>query len=456
MAIQENSSSDIFPDKEMSNRITRRHFLQMGVTAAGAMAFITMDRALGFYRTPETDNKEQQVPTPEYPIDHIKKKYGIEVPKEGEITDYQICLNSSGEYTHCGEEKSTQLTSEEANTVLDALNTIPNPGNYAQLIIPFRKNQEGVIGGGDVLGKNWEYFMDSLKYPEGYPKDSHTSDKFAIAIYLSNKNLNESLPPAESITNVLPLLTAASLNTSDVKVINKIDYPWTTYGERLKQVVVHEVGGHGINEYAGRIKVNNNPQAEYEASGMSIFGGIPLDTFNPITASFAKINGWIQIPNANFMEQWGEEGKIFANEVRNNNPKLADWPVWDRDPKIWGTMEDRKIRLDSYASYGTIKETFATFFTFYSLSRIDKKYDQSLLTKTELEYFDAMFAGLTVNPESYIQRLIKQNPGPSFGSLNNENISKEDNSPETTPTPAPKETRSRTITYNKKDIIKVV
>ena len=114
------------------------------------------------------------------------------------------------------------------------------------------------------------------------------------------------------------------------------------------------------------------------------------------------------------MAQCGDFGKEYSEEFKKTNPENAGWLVWDRDPDIWGDMKNRKIRLDTYASYGTIKEAFATFFMFYTLSRVDDRYDKSLLTKDETGYFDRMFDGFSKNPEGYIKTLIAENPGPAY------------------------------------------
>jgi hypothetical protein len=139
-----------------------------------------------------------------------------------------------------------------------------------------------------------------------------------------------------------------------------------------------------------------------------------LDTYHPVISSFAKVNGWELIPYGDFMAQWGDFGRQQSGLLKKVYPKMAAWPVWDRDPKYWGRLENRTVRLDPYASYGTIKETFAQFFMFYALSRVDDRYDKSLLTDGETKYFHKMFDSLTGNSERYIQNLIKENPGSSF------------------------------------------
>ncbi len=220
------------------------------------------------------------------------------------------------------------------------------------------------------------------------------------------------------------MLSEASLNEIGLKPNNRVDYPWTTYGERLKQITIHELGGHGVKEYATEVKANHDPKIDYYASGMSIFGGIPLDTYHPILSSFAKVNGWKLVAYRDYLTQWGDLGKQTSEELVISNPGKAAWPVWDRDPQLWGEIQNRKIRLDPYASYGTINETFATFFMFWSMSEFDKNYDKSLLTRDEIRYFDRMFHRLSQNPEKYIQQLIKENPGPVYNPDLFENQSK--------------------------------
>jgi hypothetical protein len=348
-------------------------------------------------------------------IREIKSKYGIEIPsKEGEYVQYQVCLDANKDLVRCGtEDNSTQITNEEAGIIEKSLSKIPAVGKLAQLIIPFRKDGTGVVGGGSYMGQNWEYFLDPAKY-QNYPMDRYLSDKSAVELFLPKNTPDETLPPVTRDSNFLPILVEASMNSAGIKAKNRVDYPWTTYGERLKQVTIHEIGGHGVKEFATGIKVNHNPKAENDASAMSMYGGIPLDTNNPIYSSFAKVNGWVQIPYGEFLTQWGKDGQNMSENLKINDPKRAEWKVWDRDPNIWGNIKERNVRLDTYASYGTINETFATFFMFYTLSKTDKNYDRSLLTEAEIKYFDRMFNGLSKNPEKYVKTLIDENPGPSF------------------------------------------
>jgi hypothetical protein len=389
--------------------ISRRSFIKISaaVMVASGLTVLGVNEILGS-RENTKDQSLSEV------ITEIKSKYGIEIPiHEGEYSQYQVCYDQNNDLIHCGEEKNTQISLDEANIIEDSLKSIPSVGKYTQLIIPFREDGPDIIGGGEYLGLNWDYFLDPAKY-QNYPKDRYLSNKSVVKLVLSNKYPKEPLPPYTQSSNFLPLFSEVLLNEIGIQAKNRVDYPWTTYGERLKQATIHETGGYGIEEYACRIKIKNNPKAEHDASAMSQFGGIPLDTYSPIPYSFAKVNGWKLVPYGEFIGQWGNYGKEAANELKQDNPKLAVWPVWDRDSDIWGPIEDRNIRLDPCASYGTIKETFATFLMFYVLSRKDNRYDKSLLTEAETKYFDKMFRGLSRNPDSYIYNLIKENPGPIY------------------------------------------
>ena len=423
------------PEKKDAPNLSRRSFLKAtaGVLVATGSVLLyenysgKINRFLG---TPENNSLNDSVNDVEIAnkkvnktegeellgtIREIQSKYGVYIPSlEGEFSDYQVCLGTNNELIRCGEkENSTQITKEEAVIIKEGLDKIPSPGRFVQMVIPFRKNSPDVIGGGSYLGYNWDYFLDPSKYQD-YPKDRYLSNISAVQLFISDKKVDSALPPVTSNSNFLPLLSEAGMNQLGLKATNRVDYPWTTYGERLKQVVIHEIGGHGVDEYASRIKVKNNPRADYEASAMSLFGGIPLDTNNPVISSFAKVNGWKPVPYSDFLTQWGDYGKEQSDDLKRKNPKRADWPVWDRDTKVWGELGNRNIRLDPYASYGTVRETFATFFMFYTLSKSDNRYDKSLLTKEEIKYFDGMFKGLSKNPEGYIKTLIEENPGPTF------------------------------------------
>lgn len=388
------------PDEETgkTSSISRRDFLKL--TSAGLVVAVGAMLGVNKYLKPFEPPRSESLGDI---LDEIKSKYGIYIPSlTGEFTQYEN-----------GVEQSTQITQDEAETIKNSLKIIPSAGKFIQLIIPFRNESAGAIAGGSYLGPNWDFFLDPSKY-ENYPRDKYLSNISAVSLALPDKKLDELMPPVDKDSNFLPLLSEASMNQAGIQAKNIVYYPWTNHGERLRQVVVHEIGGHGVTELAGRIKVNYNPETECYSSAMSLFGGIPLDTNNPIVSSFAKVNGWMLTPYSEFMAQWGDFGRQQSEKLKSTDPKFAAWTVWDRDPKYWGSLEDRTIRLDPYASYGTIKETFATFFMFYSLSRVDNRYDKSLLTGKETKYFDRMFNGLHRNPEKYIQNLIEENPGPSF------------------------------------------
>lgn len=392
-------------------RISRRDFIKL--TSAGLAvtvgAMLGVDKYIKPFLTPRSESLSDI-------FDEIKSKYGIYIPSlSGEFTQYQICQGQDNKFVHCGEEKNTQITQDEAETIKNSLKIIPFAGKFAQLIIPFRNESPDVITGGSYLGPNWDYFLDPSKY-ENYPNNKYLDNISAVKLILPDKKLDEPMPPVTQNSNFLPLLSEESMNEAGIQPKSVLYYPWTTHGERLRQVIIHEVCGHGIMQLANRIKVNYNPEAEYKSSVISLYGGIPLDTNNPIISSFAKVNGWMLTPYSEFVAQLGDFGKQQSETLKSYAPKAAAWLVWDRDPKYWGRLEDRTIRLDPYASYGTIKETFATFFMFYSLSKTDKRYDKSLLTDNETKYFEKMFKGLSGNFEKYIQNLIEENPGPSFDS----------------------------------------
>jgi len=390
-------------------KISRKQFIDLGLTAGGAVLV-----TLGFPELIRGLNKSESESLDDI-LREIEAKYGINIPtSEGAFVQYQVCQDADKQLIRCGtEEKSTQIIQNEAGIIRDTLKKIPSAGTFAQLVIPFRNNAPDTIGGGSMMGHNWEYFLDPSKY-QNYPQDRYLSPLNAVSLTLSNKKPDEILPPVNEASNFLPILTEASMNQIGLKPANRVDYPWTTYGERLKQVVIHEIGGHGVTEYAQEIKVNHNAKADYDASGMSLFGGIPLDTNNPIISSFAKVNGWMLIPYSEYISQWGDYGKQESETFKKTDPERAAWLVWDRDPQVWGNLQNRTIRLDPYASYGTIKETFATFFMFWSMSESDKRYDKSLLNSNEIKYFDRMSSSLSRNPEKYIKQLIEENPGPTF------------------------------------------
>lgn len=401
----------MFESVEKTPYISRRDFLKL--TSTGLV--VTVGAVLGVNKYLESLNKPRSESVPNLDIfDEIYSRYGVYVPRSaGEYTKYQVCVGEGDSLVHCGEEQSTQVTSNEAETIKNALGKIPSVGKLAQLVIPFRNTSPGAIAGGNFWGPNWGYFLDPSKYDK-YPRDKYLSKISAINLVLSDKQGDDLLPLIDQNTNFLPLLSSASMTEVGIQPKYEIYYPWTNHRERLLQTTVHEIGGHGVTELAGRIKFNYGPEAEYQASAISMFGGIPLDTYHPIISSFAEVNGWRLTPYADFMAQWGDFGRQRSEEFKKTEPSFASWPVWDRDPEYWGSLRDRKIRLDPYASYGTIRETFATFFMFYSLGKTDNRYDQSLLTVEEKQYFEEMFDGLTKNPERYIKKLMAENPGPSF------------------------------------------
>jgi hypothetical protein len=374
----------------------------VGVTAFGLDEILkhSKEPKFGLDETLKPFKEPQSEPLSEI-LCEIKSKYGIYIP------------GTSGEYIKNEVEKSAQITLDEAKIIESALKIMPSPGKFTQLIIPFRNESADAIAGGNYWGPNWDFFLDYSKY-KNYPRDRYLSKISALNLVLPDKKPGEPMPPVTPDSNFLPLFSAASMNEVGIQPKNIVNYPWTTHGERLKQVIIHEIGSDGVIQSAGSIKVNYNPEADYQSSAMSLFGGIPLDTNNPIMSSFAKVNGWRLIPYSDFMAQWGDVGKQYAEDLKRTDPKMAAWPVWDRDPEYWGSLENRTIRLDTYASYGTIKETLSQFSMFYTLSRVDNRYDKSLLTDGETKYFNRMFNGLSGNPEKYIRDLIAQNPGPSF------------------------------------------
>jgi hypothetical protein len=397
-------------------KMSRRAFVRLSVLAATAGGAILVGDNLDRIKKVFRPTSETQDLSLNGVITEIKSRYGIRIPGHaGEFTQYQVYQDQSGELSHYGEGKeSAQITLEEAQTIKDSLKNVPSVGKCVQLIIPFREDGPDVIAGGNYWGLNWDFFLDPSKYQK-YPQNGYLSNESGVKLVLPNKRLGEPLPTITQSSNFLPLLSEAIFNEIHVKPINKVVYPWTTFGEQLRQVIIHEGGGHGWMNYAGRLKVKNDPKAETEASSMSPMGGIPFDTYHPIISSFAMVNGWKLIPYGDYLAQWGTTGQQWAEDLRRDYPKFANWPVWDRDPTIWGAVKNRQIRLDTYASYGTIKETFATFFMFFSLSRVDDTYDKSLLTRDETNYFERMFRGLSRNPDAYIRDLIKEFPGPSYG-----------------------------------------
>jgi hypothetical protein len=388
--------------------MSRRDFLKLGGIALAAGGLL----GYGAYELDRTPDVSKEEPCEDV-LNKIQSKYGIYIPRsEGEYVQYGSYQTEGGKTERYGGVPNTQVNLEEAKIIEESLAIVPSAGKLVQLIIPFRDSAPGVFPGGYFWGRDWDYQFDRSKYPE-YPTDRYISELSAIQLILTDKNMDEPLPVITPDSNCLPAFSLFAMSMAGIKPVNAVNFPWTTHGERLRQTVIHEVG-HGISVLANRMKVNFDPLIESRASYMSLFGGANMDTYNPIYSSFAQINGWKMIPYAEFVSQWGEYGKAQAEYLEANIPHDAHWPIWDRDPAVWGPLENRRVRLDTYSSYGSISETFASFFMFYLLGKHDSRYDLSLLTKQERSYFREMDWGLTLSTEGYLRALIKNYPGPTY------------------------------------------
>ena len=358
---------------------------------------------------------EPELHTTDEVIDFTQKRYGISIPKyEDEKYFRKDCsVNSFGELYVSHEVPNCQITFEESKVIKESIKDIPGAFAMAQLIIPRRispkkdEDKDDYVAGGNFQGRQWPFFLDISK--SHYPKDRYLSGIAAIEIMLPEKSLNESLPNIDSNSNFLPLFSAAAMNSAEIKVKNEILYPWTTHGERLKQTVVHEFV-HGIASITNQVRFKGDARKDYNTLAYDIYGGQILDTNHPLYASFAKVNGWKKIPRAEYVEQFDKEA---ADNIRRDNPYSAKWEVWDRDPQIWGSLNERKIRVSTYASYGPIHEAFADFGMVYTLSRTDERY-KNLLDPNEEKYFKNLLNGLARNPKKCIEKLIDENRGVAF------------------------------------------
>lgn len=381
--------------------ISRRDFLKgaavlLGATGASMVGLSLKDSQQARAAQGELEN----LGSTEEILAFLGKNYGVEIPNHVSpiYSEETYIKTSEGERKLHDIRENSLLSFEEAKIVAEAISSIPAVGFLTQLIIPFRRSEEGVIPGGSYMGYQWPAFLQLKKYGE-FPYDRFISDKAAIRLILpEGAKMTDPLPVVgKDYSNaVLTPLLQMSLNSAGVRANTRTEIPWTTMGERLKQALVHETG-HGLIDQV-TIAASSDMENYWMRQSFALYNMTTIDIDNPLFKGFAEVNGWILIP---FVELMGQYEPKKADSFANEHPERARKLFWERDPKIWGNLQDRKVRLTPYASYGPIQEAFCEYWMASILY-------PELLTEQEKKFFEAIQQGLQENPTAFIQGLVNK------------------------------------------------
>jgi len=289
-------------------------------------------------------------------VDSIYKEFGILIPTEL-MTEYSGI-----------DGPNSPLTEDEIEIVRETLRMVPNAGEIIQLIIPVRTSDPEAIPGGSFLDYQWPFFLNPGDY-EGFPKDYFLSDMRAVILMLPvGVAVSDSLPEIKPDSN---LLTPELMWTyQEFPLKQEMEIPWTTYGERLQQALIHEIG-HGLLAWAA-LDQSGSVRTYWERQGFTLVGWNTRDTSNPLLVSFANVNGWRLFYFSDYIES------LMLNLPEES--QTSDFMIWDRDPNVWAYVPDRVIRLNPYASYGPIQEAFPEFWMASILY-------PEFLTEGELDFF---------------------------------------------------------------------
>lgn len=388
-------------ERKKTPKISRRGFLRGLAVVMGATGASMIGLSLKDYQQARTVRGELgNLESTEKILAFLERNYGVEIPNHVSpvYSEETYIRTSEGELKLHDTRENSLLNFEEAKIVAEAISSIPAVGFLTQLIIPFRRSEEGVIPGGSYLGYQWPAFLQLKNYSE-FPRNRFISDKAAIKLILpEGAKMTDALPVAgEEYSNaVLTPLLQMSLNSAGVKANTRTEIPWTTMGERLKQALVHETG-HGLISQV-TIVASRDMEDYWKRQSFTLYNMTTTDIDNPLFKGFAEVNGWELIPFVELMRQYEpKKADSFADE----HPERARKLFWERDLKIWGNLQDRKIRLTPYASYGPIQEAFCEYWMASILY-------PELLTEEERKFFETIQQGLQENPTAFIQGLVNK------------------------------------------------
>jgi hypothetical protein len=393
---------DLMPkEREKTPKISRRSFLRGAAVVLGAAGASMIGLSLKDHQQARTARGELgNLGSTEEILAFLEKNYDVEIPNHVSpvYSEETYIRTSEGELKLHDTRENSLLNFEEAKIVAETISSIPAVGFLTQLIIPFRRSEEGVIPGGSYLGYQWPAYLQLKNYDE-FPRDRFISNKAAIKLILpEGAKMTDALPVVrEEYSNaVLPPLLQKSLDSAGVKANTRMETPWTTMGERLKQALVHETGHGLINQVT--IAASRDMEDYWKRQSVTLYNMTTIDIDNPLFKGFAEVNGWKLIPFVELMRQYmPKKADSFADE----HPERARKLFWERDLKIWGNLQDRKVRLTPYASYGPIQEAFCEY---WMASILYPK----LLTEEEGKFFETTQQGLQKNPAAFIQGLVNK------------------------------------------------
>ena len=389
-------------------RISRRDFLKLvGVGVAGMF----WELRIG----PENVEASNLQPTPENVLGWIRSNCGQIIPTKPDPLYFKESqrVDDNGKVVNTVE-KNIMPTLEEAQIMAEAFNKLPRFGKAAPYILPVRTDDPNALIGGDFETRNWPAIRLPSKFPD-FPRDRFLSDRNAIGLTLPSRAMSEKLPEIPALADVLPLLEQQSLVDIGVNVKQIMEVPWTTYGERLKQTCVHEMG-HVLADLASWAIAKGNTEEKkageyWSRQGFYIYMMNTIDVENPYYAGFAEVNGWFKEPFYDFIKRFNPtDAKSLLDR---GGPDLKKF-VWSRDTKVWGDEFNRKIRLTPYASYASIHEASQEFLVGAVLY-------PKLLTYAERVYFAKVLTYANKGTEALSKFFIQEHER-IFGSSDNKSM----------------------------------
>ena len=388
--------------KNRSFPIDRRGFLKVAAGTLGALGASAAGLSLiGRASRLEEAGDSRVFETTDEILLRIKEKYGVEILGQNSDKYFEriYSINPQGEKELLEAKPTTVLTRKEANIVAESLKETPGAGHLVQLIIPFRYSEQGEIPEASYLGNQWQALLHATIFPEQgpfqgqtfmhstdyvyLPADFSVSDNAAIRIVIpEGAEMTDSLPRLrESSSSLLNPFLLKALNSAEISRFEQIEVPWSTHGEKLKQVLVRETGMALLDKGS----INREP---------TLLGKGTFDIENPLLKAFAQVNRWKLVPYGDFLRQYyGPATGIFLGDSAKDAQRL----VWDRDTRVWGNLKNRKLRLSPQGSYGTIQKAFSEFWMASILY-------PGLLTSKERAFFQKIHEGLRKNPDAFIKK----------------------------------------------------
>jgi len=379
--------------RKPQKKISRRQFL-LGSAALGIGTALTA--ISGRFLLENTKNVQAETQPVNPPVvetktnidilNEINQRYGVEIPTTVSHRYSELDLNTKEMLPNLIPSK------EEAEILEKAISKVPGASYLGPLLIPSANTEPDPIPGGSYLGYQWPAFLHPDEFTE-FPYDRLVDKRPAISIKIPDVPVDEPLPEVKDKNNLLPSIAAMTNET--ITINGEEEIPWTTYGDRLEIATIHEFA-HGIEDQLS-LATSSSVSEYWNKQAFTIVNKNTWDIDNPVFTTFAKVNGWELIPEYDYVKQYDSE---FAEYLKDGG--WAKGFLWDRDPKVWGDLKDRKLRLTVYASYGPIQEAFAEFWMASILY-------PELLTEDEKAYFGKLHNGLRGNPEEFIKQ-IATNP----------------------------------------------